>query len=147
MDLLDEKQQKQLYDETKDRINTAYLYTEQLKDNQNSLLDTIKELLVTGGIDKVKALRDEVITQQKEINWYRVSAAGFDNVTQAEAHEVLDTLRRLRYILDAVISNELLNDAYTLMFWLSTGATDQIIANLGDDNDNNGNDDADPVLN
>lgn len=146
MDLLDESQQKELHDETKDRINTAYLYTEQLKDNQNSLLDTIKELLVTGGIDKVKALRDEVITQQKEINWYRFSAGRLDNVTQAEAHEVLDTLRRLRYILDAVISNESLDDAYTLMFLLSTGATDQIAKNLGDDNDND-NDNDDPVFN
>lgn len=146
MDLLDEKQQKQLYDEAKDKINTAYLYTEQLKDNQNSLLDTIKELLVTGGVDKVKALRKEVVKQQTEINWYSIPAAGFDNVTQAQAHEVSDTLRRLLSILDTVIANDSLDNAYTLMFLLSTGATDQITKNLGDDNDND-NDDADPVFN
>ena len=147
MDLLDEKQQKQLYDETKDRINTAYLYTERLKDNQNSLLDTIKELLVTGGIDKVKALREQIADKQFLINYAERRVGKLDKVTGSELDEVYWGLQRLLNILDVAIANESLNDAYTLMFWLSTGATDQLIANLGDDNDNDGNDDADPVFN
>ena len=147
MDLLDEKQQKQLLNETKDRIDTAYLYTEQLKDNQNSLLETIKELLVTGGIDKVKALRERIADKQFLINYAEPCIGKLDKVTAYELDEVGCGLQQLLNILDAVIANESLYDTYALMFLLSNGETDQIAKSLGDDNDNDGNDGSDPVLN
>lgn len=104
--LLTKDEQKKLHEKLFGPITNINVYLNNLEDNKGKLLDTLEEIKLEGGVEKLIGLRNEVHNESVELNrlgWEFLSEPFVDSVDHAVLGQVLDRLEVLIRILDLLI--------------------------------------------
>lgn len=104
--LLTKDEQKKLHEKLFGPITDINVYLKNLKDNKGKLLETLEEIKLEGGVEKLIGLRNEVYNESAELNrlrWEFLSAPFVDSVDHAVLDQVLDRLEVLIRILELLI--------------------------------------------
>lgn len=104
--LLTKDEQKKLHEKLFGPITDINVYLKNLKDNKGKLLDTLEEIKLEGGVEKLIGLRNEVygeFTKLGNISCGWTSAPLVDSVDDAILDQVLGRLEVLINVLDLLI--------------------------------------------
>lgn len=104
--LLTTGEQKKLHEKVFGPIANINTYLKNIEDDKGKLLDTLEEIKLEGGVEKLIGLRNEVYNESAELNrlrWEFLSAPFVDSVDHAVLDQVLDRLEVLIRILELLI--------------------------------------------
>ncbi|WP_143456213.1 hypothetical protein [Limosilactobacillus reuteri] len=104
--LLTKDEQKKLHEKVFGPITNINDCLKNLEDNKGKLLDTLEEIKLEGGVEKLIGLRNEVCNESAELNrlrWEILSAPFVDSIDHALLGQVSDRLNELINILDLLI--------------------------------------------
>lgn len=104
--LLTKDEQKKLHEKVFGPITNINVYLKNLEDNKGKLLDTLEEIKLEGGIEKLIGLRKEISSESAQLNclhWVSLSAPFVDSIDHAVLGQVSHRLDVLINILDLLI--------------------------------------------
>ena len=104
--LLTKDEQKKLHEKLFGPITNINVCLKNLKDNKGKLLDTLEEIKLEGGVEKLVGLREEIRSESAELNrvrWGFLPAPFVDSVDHAVLGQVSHRLDVLINILDLLI--------------------------------------------
>lgn len=107
--LLTKDEQKKLHEKLFGPITNINTYLKNLEDNKGKLLDTLEEIELEGGIEKLIGLRNEVDFEAFQLNqlFNKSTIAPFsDSVDDAVIHQTVDKLGQLSDILKLLILSD-----------------------------------------
>lgn len=104
--LLTKDEQKKLHEKLFGPITDINVYLKNLEDNKGKLLDTLEEIKLEGGVEKLIGLRKEISSESAQLNclhWVLLSAPFVDSIDHAVLGQVSHRLDVLINILDLLI--------------------------------------------
>lgn len=125
--LLTKDEQKKLHEKLFAPINNINTYLKNLEDDKGKLLDTLEEIKLEGGVEKLIGLRNEVDFEAFELNqlFNKSTIAPFsDSVDDAVIHQTADKLGQLSDILQLLILSDDYESMSSGMFNLQIGRAD-----------------------
>ena len=107
--LLTKDEQKKLHEKLFGPITNINTYLKNIEDNKGKLLDTLEEIKLEGGIEKLVGLREEIRSESVQLNllrWGLLSAPFADSIDHAVLGQASDRLDVLIHILDLLILSD-----------------------------------------
>lgn len=134
--LLTKDEQKKLHEKLFGPITDINAYLKNLEDNKGKLLDTLEEIKLEGGIEKLIGLRNEVygeFTKLGNIPCGWTSAPLVDSVDDAIVDQVLGRLEVLINVLELLILADCSESMSSAMFNLQINRSDFFTHALNED--------------
>lgn len=125
--LLTKDEQKKLHEKVFGPITNINTYLKNIEDNKGKLLDTLEEIELEGGIEKLIGLRNEVRNESSQLTSLRLgflSAPFVDSIDHAVLGQVSDRLKVLINILDLLILDDCSEAMSSGMFNLQINRAD-----------------------
>ena len=125
--LLTKDEQKKLHEKLFGPITNINVYLKNLEDNKGKLLDTLEEIKLEGGVEKLIGLRNEVDGEAFQLNqlFNKSTIAPFsDSVDNAVTRQVIGELWQLKRILDLLIFADQSESISSAMFNLQINRAD-----------------------
>lgn len=107
--LLTKDEQNKLHEKVFGPIANINTYLKNLEDSKGKLLDTLEEIKLEGGVEKLIGLRNEVYNESVQLNllrWGLLSAPFVDSIDHAVLGQASDRLDVLIHILDLLILSD-----------------------------------------
>lgn len=134
--LLTKDEQKKLHEKLFGPITNINVYLKNLEDNKGKLLDTLEEIKLEGGIEKLIGLRNEVrdeFTKLGNISCGWTSAPLVDSIDDTILDQVADRLNTLGRVLNLLILADQSESMSSGMFNLQIGRADFFVNVLNKD--------------
>ena len=125
--LLTKDEQKKLHEKLFGPITNINTCLKNIEDNKGKLLDTLEEIKLEGGVEKLIGLRKEISSESAQLNclhWVLLSAPFVDSIDHAVLGQVSHRLDVLINILDLLILADCSEAMSSGMFNLQIGRAD-----------------------
>ena len=125
--LLTKDEQKKLHEKVFGPITNINTYLKNLEDDKGKLLDTLEEIKLEGGIEKLIGLRKEINSESAQLNclhWVLLSAPFVDSIDHAVLGQVSHRLDVLINVLDLLILADCSEEMSSGMLNLQTNRAD-----------------------
>lgn len=125
--LLTKDEQKKLHEKLFGPISNINACLKNLEDNKGKLLDTLEEIELEGGVEKLIGLRKEIGSESAQLNllrWGLLSAPFVDSIDHAVLGQVSHRLDVLINILDLLILADCSESISSGMFNLQINRAD-----------------------
>lgn len=134
--LLTKDEQKKLHEKLFGPITDINVYLKDLKDNKGKLLETLEEIKLEGGVEKLIGLRNEIEKEWLQLPKPITSVQPLpfaDDVDNAVTRQVIGELWQLRRILNLLIFADQSESMSSAMFNLQINRADFFTHALNED--------------